>query len=231
MIKVDLHMHTGEDPKDGLQYPATAMIDHAADLGFSAIAITLHEQVLEDQRVFDYAAEKGLLLIPGAEWCIEGRDVLIYNVTQRDIEQIRTFDALRAFRRERGNDVLVIAPHPYYPKSTSPGPVLEDNLDLFDAFEHAQIYLPWLNFNKRMLRVAKQHNKPIVANSDAHNLWMMGHHYTLVDSEPKISALFEAIRKGHIEWHSPPMSVWGCFRMFIFDPRERKPGEITASFS
>ena len=30
MIKVDLHMHSGEDPEDGLRYPATALIDRAA---------------------------------------------------------------------------------------------------------------------------------------------------------------------------------------------------------
>ena len=41
MIKVDLHMHSGEDPEDGLQYPATALIDRAVELGYGAIAITL----------------------------------------------------------------------------------------------------------------------------------------------------------------------------------------------
>ena len=48
MIKVDLHMHSGEDPEDGLRYPATALVDKAVQLGFGAIAITLHSEVLED---------------------------------------------------------------------------------------------------------------------------------------------------------------------------------------
>src|SRR5450755_2246017 len=61
MIKVDMHMHTGEDPKDGLRYPATALIDRAVELGYGAIAITLHCQVIGDERVFAYAREKGLL--------------------------------------------------------------------------------------------------------------------------------------------------------------------------
>jgi len=63
MIKVDLHMHTGEDPHDGLRYPATALIDRAVELGFAAIAVTLHGKVLDDPRVFAYARERGLLKV------------------------------------------------------------------------------------------------------------------------------------------------------------------------
>ena len=44
---------------------------------------------------------------------------------------IKTFDDLRAYRRERGDDLLVIAPHPFYPKSHCLGRELEKNIDLF----------------------------------------------------------------------------------------------------
>jgi hypothetical protein len=88
MIKIDLHMHSGEDPSDGLRYPATALIDKAAELGFGAIAVTLHNRVLEDERVFDYARQKGLLLIRGAEWGPDCGDVLLYNVTQRELDRL-----------------------------------------------------------------------------------------------------------------------------------------------
>ena len=90
MIKIDLHMHTGEDPEDGLRYPATALIDKAVALGYAAIAVTLHRQVLADERIFDYARRQGLLLIRAVEWTIGGRDVLLYNVTQRDADRIQT---------------------------------------------------------------------------------------------------------------------------------------------
>lgn len=231
MIKIDLHMHSGEDPKDGLRYPATALIDKAVALGFAAIAVTNHRQVLEDQRVFDYARQRGLLLILAVEWSIRRRDVLLYNVTQRDADRIRTFDDLRAYRRERGDDLLVIAPHPYYPKGHCLRGELEPNIDLFDAIEYSQIHLPGLNPSEQALRVARRQNKPVVANSDAHNLWMFGRHYTLVDAEPTMPAIFRAIREGRVEWRSPHVTVWECFRMFIFDPLlERKPGEIVNSF-
>ena len=50
MIKIDLHMHAGEDPHDGLAYPATALIDKAAALGYGAMAITLSPQTIADVR-------------------------------------------------------------------------------------------------------------------------------------------------------------------------------------
>jgi predicted metal-dependent phosphoesterase TrpH len=231
MIKIDLHMHSGEDPEDGLPYPATAMIDRAVELGFSAIAITLHCKVLEDERVFDYARRKGLLLIRGVEWSILGRDVLLYNVTQREAENLHTFEDLRAFKRERGESLLIVAPHPYYPVGHSLRGKIEPNIDLFDAVEYSQMHLSWCNpFNRRAVRVAQKHHKPIVANSDSHNLWMLGRHYTLVDAEPVMLSIFRAIREGRVEWQSPPISIGACLRMFVIDQFDRRAGRVIESF-
>jgi predicted metal-dependent phosphoesterase TrpH len=107
---------------------------------------------------------------------------------------------------------------------------LERHIDVFDAIEYAQVHLPWLNPNKRAVRIAQKHGKPIVANSDAHNLWMFGRHYTLVDAEPTQASIFRAIREGRLKWHSPPISVSDCLRMFIFDPSQRRPGKTVKSF-
>jgi predicted metal-dependent phosphoesterase TrpH len=232
VIKVDLHMHCGDDPYDGLQYTATQLIDKAVELGFAAIAITLHEKVLEDERVFDYARQRGLLLIRAVEWTFRKRDVLLYNITQREAERLKTFDDLRAYRRERGADLLVVAPHPYYPEDHSLGRELERNIDVFDAVEIAQIHLSWLDpFNPRAVATAGKHNKPVIANSDAHNLWMFGRHYTLVDAAPTQASIFSAIRQGKVQPVSPPVTVRDCLRMFVTEPLFlRKKGQVLRSF-
>ncbi len=232
MIKIDLHMHTGEDPKDGLHYPATKLLDRAAKLGFGAIAITLHEKVLEDERVFDYAQHRGVLLIRAVEWKINGLDVILCNVTgQREVDAIKSWSDLRALRKERGESLFVFAPHPYYPIGHSLKRVVEEHMDIFDAIEHAQIYLPWLNFNRRALHVATEHGKQVIANSDAHNLWMFGRHYTLVDAPAEPTALWRAIRAGKCQWVSPPITVWECARMFVVDPlTSRRQGRVIESF-
>ena len=224
-------MHSGEDPEDGLHYPATALIDRAVELGYGAIAITLHGKVLDDPRVFEYAAGKGLLLIPAIEWQIGGRDVLLYNLTQKDADAIRTYDDLRAIRRERGENFLTIAPHPYYPVGHSLRRDVVRHLDCFDAIEHSQVHLTWLNFNKRALETALEHGKPVVANSDAHSLWMFGRHYTMVEAAPTLPSIFKAIREDRVKYHSPPITVWECLKLFVFDPLiYRKSGRITHSF-
>jgi predicted metal-dependent phosphoesterase TrpH len=232
MIKIDLHIHTGEDPEDGLRYPATAIVDRAVALGFGAIAVTLHDKVLDDERVFEYARGCGLLLIRSVESRIEGGDVLLFNVTQREAEGIRLFDDLRAFKRERGDDFLVVAPHPFYPVHHSLGKKLERHIELFDAIEYSSIHLPVYNPSRRAQKLAEKYNKPIVASSDAHNLWMFGRHYTLVDAEPTIPAIFRAIRENQVQWISPHSSLWDCLRMFVTEPLFlRKPGRTMESFS
>lgn len=232
MIKIDLHMHTGDDPYDGLRYTAVQLIDRAVDLQYAAIAITLHEKVLEDERVFEYARARGLILIRAVEWTIGGRDVLLYNITQREADRLKSFDDLRAHRRERGEDFLVVAPHPFYPKGHSLRGQFEPNMDVFDAVEYAQIHLAWFDrFNQRAVAVACKHGKPVIANSDAHNLWMFGRHYTMVDAEPTLASIFAAVRQGKVQPVSPPVTVRECFRMFLGDPLfERKKGETLPSF-
>src|SRR5258708_16320195 len=110
MIKIDLHMHTGDDPYDGLPYTATQLIDKAVALGYAAIAITLHEKVFDDQRVFDYARAKGLLLIQAVEGNFEGSDVLLYNITAHDADRLKTFTDLRAYRRGPGGVLFLCVP-------------------------------------------------------------------------------------------------------------------------
>jgi len=231
MIKIDLHIHTGEDPKDGLRYPATTLIDKAAELGFGAVAITLHGKVLEDERVFDYARQKGLLLIRGAEWGSDHGDVLLYNVTQRELDRLRTLADLRAFRRDRGDDLFVIAAHPYFFKH-SLHRHFERNIDLFDAVEYCHMHFSWLDLNRHGVRIAEEHGKAVVANSDAHNLWMFGRHYTLVDAEPTQESIFRAIRERRVQLCSPNISIWDCLRMLVVDPiLERSPGKTVESLA
>ncbi len=232
MIKIDLHMHSGEDPYDGLRYPATALIDKAAALDFGAIAITLHDKVLDTPRLHAYARERGVLLIPAVELRMQKVDVLVYNVTQEEADTIHSFDDLRRLRARRGEEILTVAPHPYFPIGHALKHHLERYIELFDAIEHAQVHLPWLNFNRQARRIANYYHKPMIANSDAHNLWMFGRHFTRVGAAAEMMAIFHAIRENHLEWVSPPITVWECLKVMVIDPFYRgRRGETVTSFS
>src|SRR5664279_4742354 len=94
-IKLDLHIHTLDDPKDVIDYSAHQLLERARSLGFRVLAITLHDAVFERPEVFADAAAMGILLIPAAEVRLQGADVIILNVTAAEIAELRNFDDLR----------------------------------------------------------------------------------------------------------------------------------------
>src|SRR5438552_2168110 len=101
-IKVDLHIHTLDDPKDVIDFSAHQLLEKARSLGFGVLAITLHDAVFDRPEVFADAAEMGILLISAAEMRLEGADVIILNVKPGDVVGLQSFDDLRALRAKRG---------------------------------------------------------------------------------------------------------------------------------
>src|SRR6516162_6008007 len=97
-IKIDLHIHTLDDPKDVIDYSAHQLLERAKHLGFGVLAITLHDAVFDRGEVFADAASMGILLIPAAEVRLEGADVIMLNVSSDEVGQLKTFTDLRQLR-------------------------------------------------------------------------------------------------------------------------------------
>jgi len=171
VLKTDLHLHTSEDPVDVIAHNAYALIDRAVELGFDAIALTLHDRQIADPRLFDYARDHGLTLLPGVERTIEGRHVLLINFSH-GVDQVRTFADL-ARLKSRGNG-LVVAAHPFFPDKSCLRSMLNLHADLFDAVEWSYFWTRGLNFNARASSWAGAHGKPVVGNSDLHDLRQLG---------------------------------------------------------
>jgi predicted metal-dependent phosphoesterase TrpH len=202
VLKVDLHLHTAEDPVDYILHDAYQLIDRAAGLGFDAVAITLHDRQLADPRVFAYARERRIILLPGIEQSIEGCHVVLINFPQEG-EEIRTFDELAALKAR--SDGIVIAPHPFFPHSSSLGRRLEERAELFDAVEWSYFWTGGINFNARAARWARAHGKPIVGNSDLHDIRQLGRTYSRVFAEPEPDAICQAIREGRVSLETSPV--------------------------
>src|ERR1051325_7108915 len=113
-IKIDLHIHTLDDPKDVIDYSAHQLLERAHDLAFGVLAITLHDAVFDRAEVFADAAAMGILLIPAAEVRLQGADVIVLNVTAPEIAKLKTFDDVRDLRARRGSSVFTFAPHPFF---------------------------------------------------------------------------------------------------------------------
>lgn len=203
MLKVELHSHTSDDPLDRIPYSACDLIDRAAALGYDALAITLHDRQLDIRTLAPYAAERGIVLIPGIEKTVEGRHVLLLNFS-RDAEEIRSFDDLARLKREQAG--LVIAPHPFYPAPWSLRRLMNRYADLFDAVEYNAMFTTSLNFNWRAERWAARHHKPMVGCTDVHRLMQLGTTYSLVDAERDPVSICGAIAAGRVQVVSTPLS-------------------------
>jgi predicted metal-dependent phosphoesterase TrpH len=204
MLKVELHSHTSDDPKDSIPYSSTDLIDRAVALGYDALAITLHDRQLDVRRLRPYAADRGLVLIPGIERTIEGKHVLLLNY-ETGTEDVRTFaDLARLRRRARG---LVVAPHPFYPSQTCLWSYLDRYKDLFDAVECNAMFTGLADFNLPGKRWARREGKPMVGNGDVHRLRQLGTTYSLVDAAPDAAAICDAIAGGHVSVVARPLTA------------------------
>ena len=204
MIKVELHSHTADDPTDYIPYSTCQLIDRSAQLGYSALAITLHDRQLDLRPYADYARQQGVTLIPGIERTIEGKHVLLLNFS-RASESVKTFADLARLRAAEPG--VVVAPHPYFPHPSCLGRLLESYGDLFDAVEYSAMFTASLNFNDRAVKWAERHGKPVVGNGDVHRLRQLGTTYSLVDAPNEADAICEAIRRHRVRVEATPLPL------------------------
>jgi len=207
-IKIDLHIHTLDDPKDAVDYSAHQLLERARLLGFRVLAITLHDAVFDREEVFADAAAMGILLIPAAEVRLCGADVIILNVKAEEIAALKNFNDLRRLRAQRGNSIFTIAPHPFYVFGGSIGSRLIAEIDCFDAIELCHFHHGLFNPNRRAKKVASRFGKPLIATSDAHRLHAFGRHHTRIPTPPELTLenVLASLRAGPLNLTSPPCS-------------------------
>jgi hypothetical protein len=215
MLKADMHMHVKGDPEDTfIEHTFEQLIDLAASNSFDVLAISAHGKVMFSKKMEAYARKKGILLIPGAEANIESKHVLIYNITEKELQKLKTFDDVRMLKKRK--NILVVAPHSFYPMAMCLKEKLEENIDVFDAIEISHMYLRIINPNKRAIKIAEKYNKPLVALSDTHMLWMFGRNYTLVDSKKDVKSYISAVKRGKVEPVHKPIPLHVLFRELMW---------------
>jgi len=212
MLKVDFHTHTADDPKDYISFSTEQLIDRAAARGFDALAITNHNIITFSPKLEEYAASRGLLLIPGVELTLSNSHVLVINP---DIELDPEMKSLTDLAGRDNSRSLVVAPHPYYPGFKCLRSNLEENIAAFDAIEFSFFYNHFINPNKKAVEVARDHHKPLVGSSDCHNIWQVGYTYSMVEAEKSIPSIIAAVKQGKVEVATTPLSLLTMVRMGI----------------
>jgi len=202
-LKADLHIHTAEDPEDLIFYSATELIDRAASLGYQVLSITNHNSSVYSSYLGSYAAERGIVLIPGMEATIEGRHVLLYNMDFPQVDR-GSIQGLRSLKRP---DTLVMAPHPFFPSMVALGRRFLENMEIFDAVELCHLYTKYFDFNAKAQRLAETRGLPIVGTSDAHQRAQFHTTYSLIEAEPHPEAIIEAVKQGRVSVVTRPLTL------------------------
>ena len=206
-MKVELHAHTADDPVDRIPHTTEQLIDHAAALGYGALAVTLHDRWFDPAPLACYARERGITLISGIELTLGGAHILIVN-TPRQVERARTWADLAAIKRD--SHALVVAPHPFYPIGSAVGSRgLAEAGNVVDALEVNAMYTRRIDFNRRAVAWAREHGLPLVGNTDLHRLGQMGTTASIVDVEDGATAdaVCDAVRAGRVRVESEPLPL------------------------
>lgn len=203
-LKADLHIHTAEDPYDAVEWNAKRVIDESAKRGFRVLAITNHMSVCYSDALALYAERKQIVLIPGCEAQYGRRHVLLLNPTPEALK-CRSLEELREAKRAP-NKMAVIAPHPFFPSRSSLREWLYRYADVFDAVEWHSYYFRWINFNRFAFQAAKRLGLPMVGGSDTHFPIQLEKTFTMVDAEPSIESVIEAIIEGRCRVVTRPFS-------------------------
>ncbi len=220
MLKSDLHIHTKSLVSWEGSITPRELIDKAAKLKFDVLCISEHatldrffrktkffDALRTYRRYKDYAKKKGILLLPGFEAHIEGKEVLFVDCLE-DIKKYMTFESLYDLK----DNCFIIAPHPFLSKDCCLRDKLVEHIKLFDAVEHTSSYLRWFNSNLKTEEVVKKYNKPFIANSDSHWWFQFGRNYSLIDADKNKDDFLEAIRKNKIKRVVDPLK----FREALF---------------
>ena len=209
-LKTDFHVHTSEDPEDPVEYSARELIRMASRLGYAVLSITNHNTVTWDEGLAAYAAGKGILLLPGVELSVAGgKHVLAINSALRGDKLGSKFPRFEDLAAIRGEETLIIAPHPFHKAPVCLGRDLETHHGLFDAVEVSYFHSRLINPNQKAMRFSERHGIPMVGTSDAHFRSQFGRAHSLVEADKDHRSVVEAVKKGRVQVVCPPLSVAG----------------------
>jgi hypothetical protein len=90
-IKVDLHIHTLDDPKDVVDYSAHQLLERARSLGFRVLAITLHDAVFDRPEVFADALAMGIYSFPQQRCGCAAQILIVLNVSAKEVAGSKVF--------------------------------------------------------------------------------------------------------------------------------------------
>lgn len=188
-IKADLHVHTTYS-RDSVITPKE-LVFYAKKRGLTAVAVTDHNQVEGAHKI---AKETDFLVIPGTEVSSIHGHIVGLNVQElipRDLTAEETVDRIH----KAGG--IAIACHPFALFKGSIGKYVTAKFDAVEAINASSF--PFRSATAKARELAKHYGLPCVGGTDAHYGPVIGCVYTVIEAEPNVESVLEAIVKGRCE--------------------------------
>ncbi len=188
-MKIDLHVHSNYS-SDSLITPQQ-LVYSARKCGLDGVAITDHDRLDGAQKI---AEETDLLIIPGMEITSLDGHIVGLNL-QKPVSPGCTAERTVEKIHEAGG--TAIACHPAGLFKGSLGDKTNVSFNAVEVINASSI--PFSYSVKRANSLAQRLRLPQVAGTDAHLAAEIGLAYTLVEAEPTVDSVIEAVRKGLCE--------------------------------
>lgn len=195
IVKADLQIHTvcSDGKQDGSTVVRAALLR-----GIRVLGITDHNTFRGYNLVMKTVAEMGagIIVVPGNEVRTELGDIIVLCYQPLDDDEVpRSSGELIDYARS--NNCFTYAPHPYDFKRLGIG----DNVYRVDL-HGIEVFNPragWIA-NMKARRAAKDLNKVMLSNSDAHTPGFIGSVFNLVDIEDfSLDSVMESLFKGYVK--------------------------------
>ena len=188
-IKADLHVHTTFS-KDSIITPKDLIL-YAKQVGLNAVAVTDHNSL---EGAFKIAKENDFLIIPGMEVSSIHGHIVALNVKEGIPRDLSADETVERIHKAGG---IAIACHPFAWLKGSVGKYVTAKFDAVEALNASAF--PFGLASKKAIELAERLKLPRVAGTDAHYGPVIGCAYTLMEAEPTVEAVIEAITKGKCE--------------------------------
>jgi len=185
-LKIDLHVHTYYSI-DSLITPEE-LVFYARKRGLDGVAVADHDRL---DGALKISRESDFLIIPGMEITSLDGHIIGLNV-QKPIP--RGLTAEETVDRIHLAGGLAIACHPANFFKASLSNQVSSRFDAVEVINSSAI--PFAYAVKQGERIASHSSIARVAGSDAHYGPEIGYAYTVVDAEPSVDEIVNAIRKG-----------------------------------
>lgn len=188
-VKADLHVHTTYS-SDSVITPKE-LIFYAKISGLNAVAVTDHNRV---DGALKIAMETDFLIIPGTEVSSRHGHIVALNIQEQIPKDLGVDETVDRIHKQGG---VAIACHPFALFKGSIGKHVTAKFDAVEAINASAF--PFNNSTRKANELAEQLKLPKTAGTDAHYGPVIGKAYTLVEAEPNVESIINAILKAQCQ--------------------------------